>query len=149
MTLERLLRFRLQSRHPLPERASTDLAVQWLSPEGLWEPQDLTLTMPGFRIYLISLLICQHFYLVANARERRIPLERVQADFTVSAREDWILDSVTGEFQIQLDGSALVQGGGSMCREDLAFIEERMKACPVSRNLAPGVQKRTRVTVIS
>jgi uncharacterized OsmC-like protein len=147
MTPERLFRFRLQSRHSAPERASTDLAVQWLSPEGLWEPQELTLTMPGFRIYLISLLLCQHFYLVANARERGIPLERVEADFAVSAGEDWILQSVTGEFQIQLDGSALVQRGGSMSEEDLAFIEERMKACPVSRNLASSVEKRTRLKV--
>lgn len=149
MTPDRLFRFRLQSRHPAPERAITDLAVQWLSPEGLWEPQELTLTMPGFRIYLISLLLCQHFYLVVNACERRIPLERVEADFSVSTGEDWILHSVTGEFQIQLDGSALVQGGSSMLGDDLTFIEERMKACPVSRDLASGVEKRTREKVSS
>ena len=46
--------------------------------------------MPGFRIYLISLLLCQHFYLVANAREKAIPLQQVEADFFVTTSSDWM-----------------------------------------------------------
>jgi hypothetical protein len=72
---ERTFQFRLRSSHPAPDRATQDLVVEFLGDSGAWELQQLSLTMPGFRIYLISLLLCQHFYLVANAREKAIPLQ--------------------------------------------------------------------------
>jgi hypothetical protein len=147
MTSSRQFRFRLQSQHPAPERTSTDLAVQWLNAEDNWEPQNLSLTMPGFRIYLISLLLCQHYYLVANARERQLPLARVEAEFSVTATQDWILKSVIGTFQVQLDagdGRGLPEQG---LAADIAGIQERMKACPVSRNLQEGVEKITTIQI--
>ena len=91
---QRTFHFRLRSIHRPPERSTSDLVVEFLSDTGLWEPQQLSLTMPGFRIYLISLLLCQHFYLVANAREKAI-----------------------------------------------ATMQERMKLCPISRNLPDHVSK--------
>lgn len=148
MTPERTFSFRLQSRHPAPDRSSTDLAVQWLDADGHWEPQRLDLAMPGFRIYLISLLLCQHLYLVANAQERRIPLGRVEAEFTVVASEDWMLRSVVGDFRIWLDGAGGAEGSEPGSADDLVSIEERMKVCPVSRNLPSGVHKHTTVRVM-
>ncbi len=68
--------------------------------------------MPGFRIYLISLLLCQHFYLVANAREKAIPLQQVEADFLVTTSSDWIVAGVEGDFRIRLDGAASAAGTG-------------------------------------
>ncbi len=93
----RTFRFRLRSSHPAPERSSTNLVVEFFNDSDLWEPQQLNFTMPGFRLYLISLLLCQHFYLVANARERHIPLEQVEADFVVTTSSDWIVTAVEGE----------------------------------------------------
>ncbi len=61
-----------------------------LNDDGQWEPQQLSFSTPGFRIYLISLLLCQLVYLVANAQERQIPLERVEADVVVTTSSDWI-----------------------------------------------------------
>jgi hypothetical protein len=58
--------------------------VNALLDSGLWEPQQLCLATPGFRLYLIRLLLCQHFYLVANAREQHLPLLRVEAAFRVT-----------------------------------------------------------------
>ena len=87
---ERNFQFRLRSSHPAPDRATQDLVVEFLGDSGAWEPQQLSLTMPGFRIYLISLLLCQHFYLVANAREKAIPLQQVEADFFVTTSSDWM-----------------------------------------------------------
>lgn len=83
---------------------------------------------PGFRLYLLSLLLCQHHYLVANAQERRIPLRELEGTFTVITSADWILEQVTGDFRLQLDTNA--------------FSDERMKLCPVSRNLPHSVEKR-------
>ena len=146
MTSPRQFQFRLQSEHQPPGGTSSDLTVQWLNPEGSWEPQQLSLTMPGFRIYLISLLLCQHHYLVANALERGLPLQRVEAEFGVTAADNWILQSVRGRFRVSLSAN----GGQELPRvaqTDLDYIKERMQACPVSRNLPPGVEKVTAVDV--
>ena len=103
---QRTFRFKLRSSHRPPERSTTDLVVEFLSDSGLWEPQQLSLGMPGFRIYLISLLLCQHFYLVANAREKGIALQDVQADFNVTTSSEWIIEQVEGDFRIRLDPDA-------------------------------------------
>jgi hypothetical protein len=122
--------------------------VQWLNPGGNWEPQQLSLTMPGFRIYLISLLLCQHHYLVANALERDLPLERVQAEFCVTAADNWIIQSVSGRFRVTLNGDGGPGNNTQVAQSDLDYIKERMQACPVSRNLPPGVEKLTSLDVI-
>jgi hypothetical protein len=132
---QRTFHFRLRSSHRPPERSTSDLVVEFLSDSGLWEPQQLSLTMPGFRIYLISLLLCQHVYLVANAREKAIPLLEVQADFSVSTSSDWIIASVEGDFRIRLDHDA------SASNDAIAYMQERMKLCPISRNLPDHVSK--------
>ncbi len=142
MASPRAFHFRLRSRHPAPERASRDLALAFLTDAGTWEPQELGWTLPGFRLYLISLLLCQHFYLVANARERDLPLQEVEADFLVTTSADWIVASVAGDFRLRLDPAATAAELGRVDAAAIAFLEERMKLCPVSRNLPEGVEKR-------
>lgn len=143
---ERSFRFRLRSSHPAPDRATTNLVVEFLGDSGAWEPQHLSLTMPGFRLYLISLLLCQHFYLVANAREKGIPLQEVEADFTVSTSSDWIVASAEGDFRIRLDAAASEQERALADAEAIAYMQERMKLCPISRNLPETVHKRMDLT---
>jgi hypothetical protein len=143
---ERTFQFRLRSSHPAPDRATQDLVVEFLGDSGAWEPQQLSLTMPGFRIYLISLLLCQHFYLVANAREMAIPLQQVEADFVVTTSSDWIVASVEGDFRIRLDAAASEQERGLADADAIAYMQERMKLCPISRNLPDGVCKRIDLT---
>lgn len=142
----RNFQFRLRSSHPAPDRAIQDLVVEFLGDSASWEPQLLSLTMPGFRLYLISLLLCQHFYLVANAREKAIPLQQVEAYFIVTTSSDWIVASVTGDFRIRLDGAASAQERGRADADAIAYLEERMKLCPISRNLPDGVRKRIDLT---
>ena len=142
----RTFRFRLRSSHPAPERSSTNLVVEFLNDSGLWEPQQLNITMPGFRLYLISLLLCQHFYLVANAREKAIPLQQVEADFVVTTSSDWIVAGVEGDFRIRLDAAASEQERGLADDDAIAYMQERMKLCPISRNLPDGVRKRIDLT---
>ena len=52
--------------------------VEFLNDSGLWEAQQLSFTLPGFRIDLISLLLCQHVDRVANAHEKGTALQEVQ-----------------------------------------------------------------------
>lgn len=140
---ERTFRFRLRSSHRPPERSTTDLVVEFLSDSGLWESQQLSLSMPGFRIYLISLLLCQHVYLVANAREKGIALQQVQADFKVTTSTDWIIDHVDGDFRIRLEQDA------SANQEAIAYMQERMKLCPISKNLPDSVGKTINLTTMA
>jgi hypothetical protein len=138
---QRTFLFRLHSSHPAPDRTTSDLVVEFLSDSGLWEPQQLSFSMPGFRIYLISLLLCQHFYLVANAREKHIPLQEVEADFTVTTSSDWIVASVEGDFRIRLDAGASAEERQLADADAIAYMQERMKLCPISRNLPDTVHK--------
>ena len=139
---ERPFQFRLHSSHHGPDRQSEDVVVEFLTDAGEWQSQELSLTMPGFRLYLISLLLCQHVYLVANARERGLPLQAVDADFKVTTSSDWILKRVEGDFRLRLDPAAADQERGRVDAEAMAHLQERMTLCPVTRNLPGGVHKR-------
>ena len=149
MSPQRTFQFRLRSSHAAPDRATAGLVVEFLTDSGQWEPQQLSLTMPGFRIYLIALLLCQHVYLVANAREKAIPLQQVEADFLVTTSSDWIIDSVEGDFRIRLDANASAQERNLADADAIAYMQERMKLCPISRNLPESVRKRIDLTALS
>jgi hypothetical protein len=144
---ERRFHFRLGSHHPAPDRVSTDLRVELLDENGAWQLQIPSLEMPGFRIFLLSLLLCQHFYLVANARERGLPLQQVDGEFTVTTGADWILRRVDGTFRLRLDPAAPAEERRRADAEAIDFIADRMKLCPVSRNLPSDVAKAVAVRV--
>ncbi|MCT0202025.1 hypothetical protein [Synechococcus sp. CS-603] len=137
----RTFEFRLCSSHGAADPASDELLVEFHADSGDWQAQHPSLSTPGFRLYLLSLLLCQHFYLVANAQERAIPLQRVEGTFTVITSSDWILEQVNGHFRLTLDPGAPAE---ELARADdvaIAFISRRMKLCPVSRNLPAAVEK--------
>lgn len=134
--------FRLQSEPDGAADPAANLQLEFLNDHQQWEPQQLQLTTPGFRLSLISLLLCQHHYLVANAREVALSLERVTAEFTVTMSIDWIIRSVEGDFLARL---AL---GAEATTETLCHIEERMRLCPVSRNLPDAVDKHITFSLI-
>lgn len=133
-----LFQFRLQSRHGAAGDAlSVDFRNGELEP---WQPLEPSLQTPGFRLYLLSLLLCQHHYLVANAQERHLPLAAVDGVLNVTASADWMIEAVNGRFQVRLeaaDGAATPE----LDAPTLAFLERRMKVCPVSRNLPGTVTK--------
>ncbi len=139
---QRTFQFRLSSSHAAPERATASLVVEFLAESGEWQALTPSLTTPGFRLYLLSLLLCQHHYLVANAQERGIPLRQVEGTFKVVTSADWILEQVTGDFLLQLDPRASIEERARADAEAIAYIKERMKLCPVSRNLPSSVEKQ-------
>lgn len=139
---QRTFQFRLRSSHAAPDRATGSLVVEFLAESGDWQLQTPSLTTPGFRLYLLSLLLCQHHYLVANAQERGIPLQRVEGSFTVITSADWILEQVEGDFRMVLDAGFSSEEQRRADGEAIAYIKERMKLCPVSRNLPQSVQKQ-------
>jgi hypothetical protein len=98
----RSFEFRRRSRNSAPDRTGSDLGVAWRNPNGAWEAPTPDLTTPGFRLYLLSLL----------------------------------LDPAGGaDEQAHADAAAI------------EYIRERMRLCPVSRNLREGVSKRISLDV--
>lgn len=146
---QRTFQFRLRSSHAAPDRATGSLVVEFLADSGEWQPQTPSLTTPGFRLYLLSLLLCQHHYLVANAQERGIPLRQVEGTITVITSADWILERVDGDFRMTLDSGASSEEQGRADAEAIAYIKERMKLCPVSRNLPASVVKHITLSLIA
>jgi hypothetical protein len=67
---QRTFQFRLFSSHAAPDRVTASLVVEFLAESGEWQPQTPSLTTPRFRLYRLSLLLCQYYCLVANAQEQ-------------------------------------------------------------------------------
>jgi hypothetical protein len=133
-----LFQFRLQSRHGA---AGDDLRVDFRNGElEPWQPLEPSLRTPGFRLHMLSLLLCQHHYLVANAVERHLPLASVHGVLSVLASADWMIQAVNGTFEVRL---AAAEGAAApeLDEPSRAFLERRMKVCPVSRNLPDTVSK--------
>ena len=133
-----LFQFRLQSRHGA---AGDALSVDFRSSDQEpWQPLEPNLQTPGFRLYLLSLLLCQHHYLVANALERHLPLAAVDGVLSVTTSGDWMIGAVRGTFQVRLE-AAEAAVTPQLDEPTRAFLERRMKVCPVSRNLPGTVSK--------
>ena len=100
----------------------------------------------GLRYNIFSLDLS---YLVANAQERGIPLRQVEGTITVITSADWILERVDGDFRMTLDSGASSEEQGRADAEAIASIKERMKLCPVSRNLPASVVKHITLSLIA
>jgi len=100
--------------------------------------------MPGFRQSLVSLVVCQHFYLVANAKERNMPLKSIEGEITIITGKDWIMKSFEGDFVSSLDAPK-AEWETKAKPEGLQYCMERMKLCPVSKNLAACTDKKIEV----
>ncbi len=124
---QRIFELRLSSLHETPENTMTKLAVQVLV-DGEWEPLDLNLETRGFLIFVYSVFICQHMYLHSNATELGLVLDTVTGRFNLITSEDWFVDEIHASFDVAL---RLRQATAN----DVAYIVDRMKNCPVSRNL--------------
>ncbi len=149
---DRTFQFRLRSSHRAPTAGSdgqTDgLVVELLTASGEWQPQQPSLTLPGFRLYLISLLLCQHFHLVSQARETALPLEQVEIDFVVST-SDWTVTRVDSDVRLCLDAAASEPERSHADAGAIASLQERMLRCPVARNLPAGVRQRIAITAMT
>lgn len=60
----------------------------------------------------------------------------------VTTSSGWIVAAVEGDFRIRLDPAASAEHRQLADAEAIAFMQERMKLCPISRNLPEHVHKR-------
>lgn len=136
----RTFHFRLHSHPTGSEPAAATLQLERQSETGSWEPLRPDLATPGFRLYLSAMLICLHYHLVAEARDRGLPLRAVEGRFSASTAADWALTDLNGVFLLKLE-PGLERGEASSEEELMAVIRERMLHCPVFRNLDPAVPR--------
>jgi hypothetical protein len=136
---QRLFHLRSYSAHETDsnELASLDLE---LDVEGSWQPIEFSTMMPPFRAFACTALMCQHAYLRMNATERNLVLNEAWGEFWMTT-DDWAVRDVTAYFKLTLRS-------GAASAEDLAFVAQRLKDCPISRNLLEA-GKETTLEVVS
>ena len=135
---QRKFTMRLQCRYQGPDNSIAQLAVEVLTADG-WETLDLSVTSPGFQIFVYSVFTCQHKYFHVNCAERSLMLKKAEGSLLLTTDRDWNIQSVRIEFTGYLQS-------GSAAQHDIDYITDRMKQCPVSRNLR-DVQD-SRVTIM-
>ncbi len=136
---QRTFELRLSSIHETHENTLIKLDVEVLA-DGVWETLDLTLKTRGFLIFVYSVFICQHMYLHSNATEFGLAIDRVTGRCKLTTSEDWFVHEIHTSFDVALRS-------GTVATDDVACIVERMKNCPVSRNLKDTV-KHTQVQFV-
>jgi uncharacterized OsmC-like protein len=124
---ERSFQMRLFCRYAEPENAVADLKVEVLA-DGQWENFALNPGTAGFLVFVYAIFSCQHLYLRTNCAEQGLWLDSAEGAIELVASEDWQIQKLHIKFDIRLN-SARPSG------DDLNYIIERMKQCPVSRNL--------------
>lgn len=131
---------RLQSLYQGPENGIRRMAVQ-LRRGVSWDPFEINNLSPGFEIYCYAMLTCQHTFFRLNCAERGLLLSRTDGEVTLVTDEDWHLQSVAARMQASLQS-------GQPNDDDVAYIQSRMLACPVSKNLPEGVDAKAEVLFV-
>ena len=100
-----------------------------------WQALEPELGTPGFLLFVYSLLACQHTYFHANCVESGLRLDRAALELLLVAGDDWKIESVVVRVEAGLRG-------GEASADKLAYIESRMRQCPVSINLVEPANYR-------
>lgn len=132
---ERSFQMRLFCRYAQPDNAVADLKVEVLA-DGQWKDFDLNPETAGFLILVYAIFSCQHLYLRTNCAEQGLLLDSAEGAIELVASEDWEVQKLHINFEIKLKSVPQYEG-------DLGYIIERMKQCPVSRNLRPITDSET------
>jgi uncharacterized OsmC-like protein len=136
---ERIFHLKSHAVHEGETNDQLSLALEMETENG-WEPVAVGVEMPPYRAFLCAALMCQQAYLRMNATERGLGLREAHGELRV-VTEDWFVRELSAHFRVTIRS-------GTPTSEDLAFISERMRDCPVSRNLE-RTSKTTTLEVVS
>lgn len=132
--LERHFHLRLKCNYNAPDNAPTDLAVEVYT-DNKWEVFSPHVDTPGFLLFVYALFSCQLRYMRVNCAERNIMLESTTGEIQLLAGENWNVKSVFVTFR------SIVKSNPPE-KDDISYISERMKHCPVSTNLPDSVEMK-------
>ena len=130
---------RLSCGYKVPDNDIDALDVEHFTKDG-WQKFGLHTKTAGFLVFVYAIFTCQHLFLRNNAKERGLILKSSTGTIEVEAGNDWALQKLHVQFEIELDS-------GEAKDEKLAWIQDRMRHCPVSINLGDIPDSQTLVRV--
>ena len=132
---ERIFRMRIFCDYNDPDNTVESQRVE-LFKEGEWADFDLDTGTAGFLIFVYAVLACQQMHLRLGCKDRGLQLASAAGDIEIATTADWIIS------RLRVNFSALLNSGEAS-EEDVATIIQRMKNCPVSKNLTFSPQAET------
>jgi len=122
---------RLKCGYDTPDNNPANLVVE-VNADDKWEPFNPEIETPGFLLFVYALFSCQLRYLRMNCAERNIVLESTAGELRLTAGLDWNVKTVLITFRSSLKS-------GQPAVDDIDYVRERMRHCPVSTNLPDSV----------
>jgi len=135
---DRFFHLRLSCSYQDDDNNIGDLNIEIETEDG-WEKMDLNLRTGGFLMFINGLFSCQHLYMRANCAEHHLVLISATGDMKIKAGEFWDISQADISFNAKLKS-------GTPTENDITYITERMKHCPVSSNLPQSVHITNSVT---
>ncbi len=129
---KRYFRLRLSCNYKNSDNDIDDLSIDVLN-KKTWEKLDLSIRSPGFLLFINGLFSCQHLYMRTNSAERNLVLGSATGEMKIIASEFWDIQEAEISFHAKLKS-------GTPTDDDISYITERMKHCPVSSNLPDSLQ---------
>lgn len=122
----------LEARYKGESNGVTRLAL-FQNREGGWQPFSLNESSPGFTLMCYSILAGQHECLRAAAADHGLVMSSASGEIVVRAGLDWRLRATRIVFDVEL-------AAGNPDPGVVADISNRLKRCPVARNLPIDVE---------
>lgn len=97
-----------------------------------WQPFEPDTLSPGFLLLVFGLFSCQQRYVKTNCAERNLVLNSSIGELQLKADTNWIIKNYHVDFKLKLKS-------GTPSEDDISYIRERMRHCPVSTNLSDKV----------
>jgi len=124
---ERVFRMQLSCDYQEPDNAVGRLQVK-VCQDGEWKAFDLNAGSPGFLVFVYAVFSCQQMHMRLGCADRGLRLDSASGEIEVVTTEDWIITRLRVDFAARLKA-------GEADAEAVEAIIQRMKNCPVSRNL--------------
>jgi hypothetical protein len=124
---ERIFRMRIFCDYKEPDNTVEKQRVE-LFKGGEWADFDLDTGTAGFLVFVYAVLACQQMHLRLGCKDRGLQLASAAGDIEIATTADWIISRLGVNF------SALLSSGEAS-EEDVTTVIQRMKNCPVSKNL--------------
>jgi organic hydroperoxide reductase OsmC/OhrA len=132
---ERIFKMRISCDYKEPDNTVERQQVE-LFKEGEWTDFDLDTGTAGFLVFVYAVLACQQMHLRLGCKDRGLKLASAAGDIEIATTADWIIS------RLRVNFSALLNSGEAS-EEDVATVIQRMKNCPVSKNLTFSPQAET------
>lgn len=132
---ERIFKMQMSCSYQEPDNMVASLQVRAFQ-EDEWKAFDLNTGSPGFLVFVYAVLSCQQMHMRLGCVERGLHLDSASGDIEIVTTEDWMITRLRVAFTAHLQQGEASAG-------DVDTIVQRMKNCPVSRNLTFAPRSET------